>query len=67
MWSEIDFAAAAREHYGAIGLAVPRFAERLRCCELRIGLGSLVWYSSRGDEVNLSRAARRIADLSAMP
>ncbi len=62
-WSGIDFAHAARDHYGASGLDVQRFSERLRCCELRIGLGSLVWYSSRNDAVNLGRAARRIEDL----
>lgn len=62
-WSGIDFARAAREHYERIGLPVPRFDERLRCYELRIGLGNLNWYLSRHDDVNLARTARRILDL----
>jgi hygromycin-B 4-O-kinase len=62
-WSGIEIAREAREHYERIGLSVPRFEERLRCYELRIGLDSLVWYSSRRDLVNLELAAQRIEAL----
>ena len=39
-WQGIDFAAEARQHYAAIGLDVPHFAERLRAYQLHIGLDS---------------------------
>lgn len=63
-WSGIDFAGAARTHYLRTGLHVPAFEERLRCYKLRIGLGNLNWYLSRGDHVNLERVVHRIEALS---
>lgn len=63
-WREIDFAGAAREHYTRVGLEVPLFDERLRCYEIRIGLGNLNWYLSRRDHVNLERVAERIMELA---
>lgn len=62
-WSSVDVGSAARSHYERIGLAVPHFAERLRCYELRIGVGNLNWYLSRHDDVNLARVVRRIDEL----
>ena len=52
-WREIDFAGEARRHYDAIGLDVPRFAERLRCYEIHIGLEASAYNAFRGrwDEV----------------
>lgn len=63
-WRGIEFARAARDHYSRIGLGVEEFDERLRCYELRIGLGNLDWYLSRRDDVNLERVARRIHALA---
>lgn len=37
-WNGIDFAKEAARHYAAIGLDVPSFEQRLRACELHIGL-----------------------------
>ncbi|HEX9435640.1 MAG TPA: aminoglycoside phosphotransferase family protein [Candidatus Limnocylindria bacterium] len=64
-WSGIDFARTASEHYARVGVEVPAFEERLRCYELRIGLGDLNWYLSRHDDVNLARVAERIEELAA--
>lgn len=64
-WKEIDVAHEVRAHNARTGLVVPSFSERLRCYELRIGLGNLDWYLSRGDDVNLERVAKRIDRLCA--
>lgn len=64
-WKEIDVAHEVRAHYARTGLVVASFSERLRCYELRIGLGDLNWYLSRGDDVNLERVAKRIDRLCA--
>ena len=42
-WRGIDFAAEACRHYASIGLAVPSFAQRLRCYELHIALGGMAY------------------------
>ena len=42
-WRGIDFAAAARQHYAHIGLAVPNFATRLACCQVHIGLAGMAY------------------------
>jgi hygromycin-B 4-O-kinase len=63
-WSGIDFAAAARTHYGATGLVVEHFAERLRCYELRIATSNQEWFAQRGDTANLERVAARTMELA---
>jgi hygromycin-B 4-O-kinase len=63
-WRNIDFAAEARAHYDAIGLAVPRFAERLSCYCLRLALDGVAYsaFRERWDEVDLrARIALEIA------
>jgi hygromycin-B 4-O-kinase len=63
-WRNIDFAAEARAHYDAIGLAVPNFAERLTCYMLRIALDGMTYsaFRKRWDEVELrGRRALEIA------
>ena len=63
-WRNIDFAAEARAHYDAIGLAVPNFAERLTCYCLRIALEGVAYsaFRNRWDEVELrTRRALEIA------
>lgn len=62
-WRDVDPGQEAKAHYARIGLEVDRLDERLEACELRIGLGALVWYSSRGDTTNLDLAARRLEEL----
>jgi hygromycin-B 4-O-kinase len=63
-WRNIDFAAEARAHYDAIGLAVPQFAERLSCYCLRIDLDGVAYsaFRKRWDEVELR--ARRALELA---
>jgi len=63
-WRNIDFAAEARTHYDAIGLAVPQFAERLRCYCLRIALDGVAYsaFRERWDEVELR--ARRALEIA---
>ena len=63
-WQNIDFAAEARAHCDAIGLAVPNFAERLACYTLRIALDGMSYsaFRKRWNEVELrGRRALEIA------
>jgi hygromycin-B 4-O-kinase len=63
-WRNIDFAAEALAHYQSIGLAVPNFAERLKCYTLRIALDGIAYsaFRERWDEVELrARYAMEIA------
>ena len=63
-WGRIDFAAEARAHYAAIGLEVPRLAERLACYTLRIALDGMAYsaFRKRWHEVELrARLALEIA------
>ena len=61
-WGAINFAAVAQAHYDAIGLVVPRFAERLTCYCLRIGIADMSYsaYRERWDQVE-SKARRVLA------
>lgn len=63
-WRNIDFAAEARAHYDAIGLAVPQFAERLRCYCLRLALDGVAYsaFRERWNEVELR--ARRALEIA---
>ena len=63
-WHGIDFAFAARRHYAEIGLDVPNFNKRLRCCQLHIGLSSLAYKSSIQQWDELERVARHVIDIS---
>ena len=60
-WRNIDFAAEARAHYDAIGLAVPHFTERLTCYALVIGIGDMAYsaFRKRWEQVAL-KAARTL-------
>jgi hypothetical protein len=60
-WSTLDIRQAAIEHFAAIGLPVPNFDARLRCCELAIGLDGLAnqaYTASSAD--NLAWTAARL-------
>ncbi len=63
-WQHIYFRAEAIEHYAAIGLSVPHFEERLRCCAIHIGLASQAYQAWVGDWVNLKETARRTLDVA---
>jgi hypothetical protein len=59
----LDIVAMAREHYGSIGLEVPRFEERLRACLVHLGLDAQAYnaFTSRWDE--LGRSGERTLEL----
>ncbi|MEZ4770166.1 MAG: aminoglycoside phosphotransferase family protein [Caldilineales bacterium] len=58
-WQRIDFVAEARRHYAAIGLDVPGFDQRLRCCQLHIGLAGMAYQAYAGHWDDLEATARR--------
>ncbi len=62
-WQRIDFREEALRHYAAAGLDVPCFEERLRCCQLHIGLGGLAYQAYAGHWTDLEGTARRILDV----
>jgi hygromycin-B 4-O-kinase len=61
-WRRIDFRAEATKHYASIGLHVPHFQERLRCCEIHIGLDGQAYMAYAGNWSDLQAAARRTLD-----
>lgn len=63
-WQGIDFEQEALRHYEAIGLAVPRFDERLRCCQLHIGLDGQVYNAFRGRWAELEAVSRRTLEVA---
>ncbi len=63
-WRNIAFAAEARAHYEAIGLAVPNFADRLLCYALRIGLADMAYSAFRKRWDQLAKKAGRTLELA---
>ena len=63
-WHSIDFAAEALAHYGNIGLAVPRFAERLKCYTLRIALDGIAYSAFRNRWGEVELRARRALEIA---
>ena len=62
-WRNIDFAAEARAHYDAIGLAVPHFTERLTCYALRIDIADMAYSAWRERWSEVERKAARTLEL----
>lgn len=56
----IDIAAAAQDHYADMGLEVPNFEARLRCCALHIGLVHLGYNAFLGDMETLRMTEARM-------
>ena len=63
-WRNIDFAAEARAHYDAIGLAVPRCGERLTCYSIRIGLSDMAYSAFRKRWEQVAWKARRTVEIA---
>ena len=63
-WRAIDFAAAARTHYETLGVAVPHFAERLRCYCLREGISGMAYSAFRQRWAEVDRKARRVLEFA---
>lgn len=63
-WRDIDFRAHYLRHCDAIGIDVPRFDERLRACQIHIGLAGQAYQAYAGDWINLQDTARRTLDVA---
>ena len=55
----------ALDHYGDMGLDVPNFSDRLRCCALHIGLEHLAYNAFLGDLETLGLTDERMSDFLA--
>ena len=66
-WRAIDVVAELRRHHAGIGLVVPHFAERLRCCMLHLGLEHMPYQIGRGRLEDARWTARRTMELARMP
>ncbi len=58
-WRGIDFVHEAACHSAAIGLDVPHFEERLRCCQVHIGLDGQQYNAFTGNWGELEATASR--------
>ena len=58
-WQGIDFRREAARHYAAIDLEVVAFEERLRCCQIHIGLAAQAYNAFTGRWEELERTAAR--------
>jgi hygromycin-B 4-O-kinase len=63
-WRRLDFREEATRHYAAIGLDVPHFEERLRCCQIHIGLAGQAYMAYAGNWIGLQDTARRTLDVA---
>jgi hygromycin-B 4-O-kinase len=63
-WRGIDVRAETVRHFAAIGLEVPHFDERFRCCQIHAGLDAQQFQALVGDWDNLEMAAARTLALA---
>jgi hygromycin-B 4-O-kinase len=63
-WQGIDFVAEYLRHCAAISLDVPRFDQRLRACQIHIGLAGQAYQAYAGDWTNLQETARRTLEVA---
>jgi hygromycin-B 4-O-kinase len=63
-WQGIDFQEEAARHFAAIGLEVPHFHERFRCCQIHIGLDGQRYQALVGDWDHLERTAQRTLEVA---
>lgn len=66
-WGGVDVRSEIVAHYDDIGLDVPAFDERLRCCELDIGISHIAYQAGRGEWANCAWTAKRTAELAGRP
>jgi len=64
-WQRIDFRAEALRYYATIGLVVPHFEERLRCCQIHIGLAGLAYMAYAGNWNDLPATGRHTLEVAA--
>jgi hygromycin-B 4-O-kinase len=58
-WGGIDFRDEALRHFEAIGLDVPAFDDRFRCCQLHIGLDGQAYNAFKGRWQNVEQIGKR--------
>jgi hygromycin-B 4-O-kinase len=63
-WKRIDFQAEARRYYASIGLDVSHFEERLRCCQIHIGLAGQAYMAYAGNWTDLQNTAQHTLDVA---
>jgi aminoglycoside phosphotransferase (APT) family kinase protein len=63
-WGRIDIRAEIERHYDGIGLRIPNFRERLRLCELDIGVVHIAYQAAGGLFGHAVWTARRTAELA---
>ena len=63
-WRGIDFRREAARHYASIGLAVPRFEERLTACQIHIGLAAQAYNAFKERWDALEETARRTLEVA---
>jgi hygromycin-B 4-O-kinase len=63
-WRGIDFRGEAARHYASVGLAVPRFKERLTCCKVHIGLAAQAYNAFKERWDALEQTARRTLEVA---
>jgi hygromycin-B 4-O-kinase len=62
-WRGIDFRSEATRHYASIDLTVPRFEERLTCCQIHIGLAAQAYNAFKERWDALEETARRTLEV----
>jgi hygromycin-B 4-O-kinase len=63
-WDAIDFGQEAARHFAASGVPVPNYAERLRACELHIGLAGQAYQAYKGFWTDLEATAAHTLKLA---
>jgi hygromycin-B 4-O-kinase len=63
-WKGIDIVAVAVAHYREIGLAVPDFVERLRACQIYIGITEQAYQAHMGFWPELEKTAARTLEVA---
>ena len=63
-WGDIDIRREVERHYAAIDLRIPAFRERLRCCELDIGISHIAYQAGREEWDNARWTAARTLALA---
>ena len=66
-WDAVDIIAAARDHFRAIGLNVPNVSERIRACQIYVGLDGMAFQAHIGRWADLARTAARTLEVAGRP
>ncbi|HEU5287195.1 MAG TPA: aminoglycoside phosphotransferase family protein, partial [Candidatus Limnocylindria bacterium] len=66
-WDAIDIRAELEQHHMRAGTRLPRFAERLRCYEVHIGVGHIAYQVGRGRIENARWTARHTVEVANAP